>query len=157
LIKEKKKRSKISFHVHVHFTLTRLLTLSLTHSLSFHFSPENLSPSKPSFSLALCCFDRFRATRCFDFAFAFFCISVFMQRHFRSLSRFRYRFCGLLLFYAGSLHFLGFCELSETFELNSFCFAPEVESGRRRRRIMFSFSLLFFFFEFVFIVIVVGF
>ena len=64
------------------------------------------------------------------------------------------------IFNVGSLHFLGFCgELSETLELNSFCFAPEVRirSKKKNHVFFFLFILAFLFFEFVFAVIVVGF
>ena len=64
-----------------------------------------------------------------DFAFVLFYISFILHFSFHAST-----FSVLILWLApsfffnvGSLHFLGFCgELSETLELNNFCFAPKV-------------------------------
>ena len=54
------------------------------------------------------------------------------------------------IFNVGSLHFLGFCgELSETLELNSFCFAPEVRIRSKKKSHVFFFSFSFSLFCFL--------
>ena len=84
-----------------------------------------------------------------------FCFSLFLLYILIHFSFHASTFSVLILWLApsfffnvGSLHFLGFCgELSETLELNNFCFAPKVRiKSNWRRRIMFFFSFLLFWF-----------